>query len=312
MCGTLGFTIQFALYLAVGWGAKKRRVVDEHFEKSLGNFLVNFALPCMIIRSLRVSFVWERLLLYGAALLAAVAMLCFCGALGQFCFVRMGKTHTGRAFRFGLLITNFTFMGMPLAETLLGQTGLSFFSLFTVPIRVFYYCAAERLLAPRRTGQALLRVLSQSVLSPPVLGVLTGLLLAVTGTALPGPLEAVLSGLGGICSPLGMILCGMTLTGINPTNLRRPRFLLMPVLRLLVVPACIAALCWRLPLAIVIKQAAVLYAALPCAGMMAVYTVRYEPETEAWRDASVYVALTNLLSVLTIPLWSGLILWMGE
>ncbi len=307
----VAFTLQFALYLAVGWGAKKSRIVDKRFEKSLGNFLVNFALPCMIVRSLRVSFTWDQLGLYGAALLAAMVVLCLSGAVGQLCYVRMGRNHTGRAFRFGLLITNFTFMGMPLAETLLGPDALSFFSLFTVPIRVFYYCTAERLLSPSHPTRKLLGGLRQSILSPPVLGVAVGLALAVTGVNLPEPMEAVLAGLGGICSPMGMLLCGMTLTEVCPGDLRHPRFLLMPLLRLLAVPACAAIFCLLVPIPAVIRQTVLLYTALPCAGMMTVYTVRYEPETEAWRDASVYVALTNLFSVLTIPLWSGLILWMG-
>lgn len=308
----LSFTIQFALYMSVGWAAKRFHIVDDSFEKQLGNFLVNFALPFMIIRSLYTGFAWDHLRQYAAAILLALMVLALSGAVGQACYFLMGRTYTGRAFRFGLLISNFTFMGMPLAENLLGTEGLSYFALFTVPIRIFYYCAVERLLSPRTRRESRLHALRQSITSPPVLGVFAGLLIAMTGIALPNAVEAVVSGLGSICSPMGMILCGMTLGGSSIRAIRQPRFLLMPLLRLVALPACIAVIFWLLPIDILFKQIAVLYTALPCAGMMVVYTVRYEPDRAAWQDASVYVAVTNLLSVLSVPFWSWLILLMAH
>lgn len=304
----LQFSAQIAIYILIGFLVRKRDMVNEEFSRMLGNLLVNIGLPCMIVQSLRSGVAAEQLRRCGAVLLLSLAVLAVSALVGQIAYWAAGQGSCGRLFRFGLMISNFTFMGMPAAELLLGQTGLFYFSVLTVPIRIFYYSTVELLLSPKPAVRG--RGWKQAFRSPPIWGVAVGILLAATGIQPPDLVDAVLRGLGGLCSPLGMILCGLTIGGTEIRGLPKPRWLILPFLRLMVMPAIMFAFVYALPLVPLIKKAAVLYAALPCAGMMTTYAVRYDPDPAAAAESSVYVLLTSLLSIVTLPLWGQIITYL--
>ena len=87
----------------------------------------------------------------------------------------------------------------------------------------------------------------------------------------------------------------------------RPKYLRLPLLRDLLAPAVTLAVLWLLPIDPMIKKVVVLYAALPCAGMLATYTIQFNPNPEARLEASSAILLSTLLSVATIPLWAAVL-----
>lgn len=295
---------QIAIYILVGFLARKRGSVDEAFCRMLGNFLVNIALPCMIVQALQNGMSDEQLYQCGSALLLALAVLALSALAGQVAYWIMGKSSRGRMFRLGLMISNFTFMGMPAAELLLGETGLFYFSAFTVPIRIFYSSSVEFLLTPPSAQKRNRGGWKRALRSPPIWGVVVGSLLSLTGIQLPEAVDAVVRGLGGTCSPLGMVLCGLSIGGMGIKRLCSLRYLVLPALRLVVMPAIIFAAVYLLPVDQLVKQVAVLYAMLPCAGMLTTYELRYDPEPATVLESSACIFFSSLLSIITLPLWS--------
>ena len=103
---------------------------------------------------------------------------------------------------------------------------------------------------------------------------------------------------------------GYVRISIDAANLRslvRPKYLRLPLLRDLLAPAVTLAVLWLLPIDPMIKKVVVLYAALPCAGMLATYTIQFNPNPEARLEASSAILLSTLLSVATIPLWAAVL-----
>ncbi len=305
----LQLSIQIVIYIAIGVFARKLKVIGEGFDKSLSGFIVNFALPCMIIHSLSLPYSPDELanfpLLLGLAILVCALLL----GVGHLFYLGLGKTDVARVDRFGIYLSNFTFMGLPMVDALYGQEGLFYFVIFTAPIRVLYYSLVGPLLSPAGTGsrRRSRREVLKQWLNPPLAGVVVGLILYFTGLRLPGVLTNVVDGLSDVCSPMGMVLCGITIGKYNLRSLVRPKYLRLPLLRDLLAPAVTLAVLWLLPIDPMIKKVVVLYAALPCAGMLATYTIQFNPNPEARLEASSAILLSTLLSVATIPLWAAVL-----
>lgn len=301
--------IQLVLMLAVGLFAVRARIVGEHFEKQLTSLIMKIILPCMIIKSMMGSFSLEALKNSGRLALLAIAMLVITFALAQLVYRLMGKSPSGRIMRFSMLFTNFTFVGIPVMEALYGELGVFYFVIFVVPYRMVYYSSAQPLLTPpgqsreRRTVGATVK----GWLSPPVAAVFIGLLLNLAHIQLPSPITGVISSLGSCASPLGMLLCGMSLGRYPFRKLLRPKYLWLPLVRNILLPALILGLSLLVGLDKELAQIVVMFSALPAASLLAAFTIQYDPDEETQFEAAAAVLLSTFFCAFTIPLWSAML-----
>ena len=294
--------------IAIGYYAEKRRIVGEQFNTDLAAFITKISLPCLIIQSMQVPFSLDELKNCGYLILLALGYLLVCFTMAFAAWHFAPHDYRGRIMRFGMIFSNFTFMGIPVVQTLYGEQGVFYFVVFLVPIRILYYTSAKPMLSPpecRQESQTALQKL-KGCFSPPVLAVLIGLMLYVTGTDIPGVVGDIVSGVATICSPMGMILCGITLGKYPIRSLLRKRCMALSLVRCLLIPAVFFALCLLIHLDKPLMEPVVICAALPIAALSAAFTVRYDPELEAHYESAGGVLLSTLLSAATIPLWAWL------
>ena len=229
------------------------------------SLITKLALPCLIVDSMRGTASLSELQNCGILLVLALVTLGIELLLGQGTYLLAGRTSSGRIFRFGMTYTNFTFMGIPVVEALFGSQGVFYFVVFLVPIRIVYYSTAKLMLSPpgiTHGKQTFLQHL-RGWLSPPVVAVLVGLVLYLTGWHLPTVLDDVVHSVGSICSPLGMLLCGISLGEYPFRQLLRRKYLLLPLVRDLALPGLLLLLTRLLPVENQLSNLMVIYAALP-------------------------------------------------
>ena len=301
--------IQLVLMLAVGLFAVRARIVGENFEKQLTSLIMKIILPCMIVKSMMGTYSLEALKNSGRLVLLAIAMLIITFALGQLVYVLMKKTPSARIMRFSMIFTNFTFVGIPVMEALYGDMGVFYFVIFVVPYRMVYYSSAQPMLSPpghtleKRTWKDKLK----GWFSPPVVAVFVGLFLYLTQIQLPSPVSGVINSLGSCASPLGMLLCGMSLGKYPIKKLLRPKYLWLPLVRNIFLPALILCLSLLVGLDKELAQIVVIFAALPTASLLAAFTIQYDPDPESQFEAAASVLLSTICCAFTIPLWSALL-----
>jgi len=301
-------SLQLIILIVIGFFVWRLGMVDEKFDKSLTTFLINIALPCMIIKSFNAPYSTDELMNCVILLVISIVYLALCFGIGQLIYKAYGKNYTGRMLRFGAMFTNFSFVGIPVVEALYGQTGLLYFVVFVVPIRMVYYSSAKALMSPPGTVREKESFWQQlrGWLSPPVVAVFVGLALYITGFSFPTPIDKTISGIGAITSPLGMILCGISLGKNNMKSLLKPKYLLMPFLRNMLMPAITIAIMYFLPVDPLVAKIVVIYAALPVASLLAAFTIQYDPSPEARLESSGSVFFSVLACSVTIPLWAQL------
>ena len=299
--------LELLIMIGIGYFVEKSRMVGSHFSADLSSFVIKLALPCLIIQSMQVEYSVDQLKTCGVLLLLGVVYLAVSFTVG-FSFWRAGpKDHRGRIMRFGLIVPNFTFMGIPVMETLYGSQGVFYFVIFLVPLRIALYSFAKPLLTPPHIAvekQTFLQKL-KGWFSPPMVGVIIGLTLYISGLPLPEIVAKPISWLAGVCSPLGMILCGVSLGKYPARALLRKSCFVNAALRCLLMPGVFLAVGFLLGLEPALAQPMVICAAMPIASTLAAFTIRYEENnTDAHFESAGAILCSTVLSAATIPLWS--------
>lgn len=302
-------SIQLILMMGIGLFAVRSGIVKGDFDKQLTSFLMKICLPCMIVKSMMGVFSWEELKNCGRLVILALILWAITFGLGQLVYRLTGRSGTGRIMRFSMIYTNFTFVGIPVMEALYGDLGVFYFVVFVVPYRMIYYSSAEPMLSPpglkreKRSLSAKLR----GWFSAPVIAVIVGLILYLTQLQLPSPIAGVINSIGSCASPMGMILCGMSLGRYEFKRLLRPRYLWFPLVRNLAIPALFLGLCLLVGLEQELAQIVVMFTALPTASLLAAFTIQYDPSQETQFEAAACVLLSTLCAAFTIPMWAALL-----
>lgn len=300
-------SIQLLLLIAVGVIVWRLGLLDEKFDQSLAALVLNVCLPCMIVKSFCTEYDPQQLKNCVVLVGLSIGLLLLWFLIGQIVYRIHKKSFTGRILRFGAMFTNFSFVGFPVAQQLYGDTGLLYFVIFTMPIRMVYYSSAQPLLAPLGISveKKAFRENLKGWLSPPVVAVFIGLALYFTGWRFPAPVDKTLGSIGATASPLGMILCGITIGKNERKALLSPRYLRMPLLRNVLMPAVTILILYLLPIDPAVAKIVVVYSALPVASMLNAFTIQYDSgEPEAILESAGSVFYSTLLCAVTIPLWA--------
>lgn len=117
----------------------------------------------------------------------------------------------------------------------------------------------------------------------------------------------MINSLGSCASPLGMVLCGISLGKYDFRALLRPKYLWTPLIRTLALPALTLGLCLLAGLEGELARVAVIFTALPTASLLAAFTIQYDPSRDSQFEAAATVLLSTLLSAFTIPLWAAVL-----
>ncbi|MCK2096817.1 AEC family transporter [Thauera aromatica] len=217
--------------LGLGYAAARAGVFDEAANRGLSLFVFNFALPLMLFRAiaqaeLPAAMPWGYLLSYylGAFAVFALAML---GARGLFA----RRLDEQAVLGLGGAFSNTGMLGIPLVMTAYGDSA-------ALPLFVMIACHSLLMLPPttalieaarggRESVGAMLAKLARSVLATPIIwGLSCGLLFALAGLQIPGPLDAVAKGLGSAATPCALFALGASLTRYSlGGNLKEPALL---------------------------------------------------------------------------------------
>ncbi len=302
----ISLSLKLVILIVVGFVVKKIKVLPAGFEKGLTRLLLDVALPAIIIQ----TFIADDAALSGKDVLillaVAVGVIAVSAVVGQiFCIARHGSA-LGKVDRLSVIVTNFTFFGVPVMETLFGTQGLLYFTIFCIPIRLVYYMGTPLLLVGKAGG---VKETLKNFFSAPVVAIGIGAILYFANIKLPDAITGAVSSLASTATPLGLILCGATLTDVDFKQLvRRPVVLLTVAVRLVVLPAIVLILVLLLKIPTEAARCAVIYTALPVASMIPTYVIRYMPEeTESQVSGGLLVLISTLICIVTIPLWASVL-----
>ncbi|MDX1466729.1 MAG: AEC family transporter [Halomonas sp.] len=220
MLEILAITLPIFLLIGTGFTAARTGLLSRDNMQGVGTFVMYLALPSLIIRALTDYPLAEvfnptYLLAYGLGSLAAFLL-----GLALSVGLRGKRLDAGAIHALGMSASNSGFIGYPVALMAIGPPAAIFMALNMVVETLFIIPSALILAEASRQhgnglGQVARQTLARLIRNPILIGLLIGILLALTELQLPGPLAKAVSMLADAAGPAALFTIGGMLHGIK-------------------------------------------------------------------------------------------------
>ena len=280
-----------ALLAAVGVYLSRKGFLSPQGTKDLGAILLRVIIPCVIVKSYITEFSRERLL--ELALSAGLALIGFILAM-VISYLVFGKRR--RLENFAASFCNAGFIGIPLAQAIIGEEGVFYIAASVALLNLFQWTYGVYIMADRKDAISAKTIAK----NPVVIAIVIGVVLFVSQIPVPGIVTSTLGYIAGMNTPIAMILMGTYLAKLPLKKLLDKRAYGCVLFRLVIIPAVILLVFWVLPVSNAdIALVAFLAAATPVGVNICVFAQQYDCDYEF---SVVTVCLSTLLSVITVPL----------
>ncbi len=285
------------LLMSIGFAASKANFISRNSSKALSSFLVNIALPCLVVISMQIPLnpetigrTWTTLTL---ALVFFVISIIVAVIVPQFIPAKYSERGV---FSFMLVFSNLGFMGIPVTQAIFGIDAVFYTTLFMLPFNLLVFTIGILMLRPDMR----MNFNPKIFVNPGIIASLLGLLFFFTGFSIPSPLYDVINYLGSTTTPLAMLVTGSILATMPLSNLITDyRIYIISAFRLLIIPVITYLVISPFTTDPVIFAVPVLLAAMPVAANTVILADEYNADSAL---ASKGVFITTLLSIVSIPL----------
>ncbi|WP_110670701.1 AEC family transporter [Salinicola halophilus] len=311
MSTILGAIVPIFLVIGIGYLAVLKRVVDKSHIQGMGRYVINIALPALVIQALLARpldevFNVPYLLVYGLGSGIAFA------AMFVWLSLRSERSLVQRAmFSLGVSASNSGFIGYPVAVLVIGPTAGIAMAL-NMLIENLLVIPTALVLAELSQGakggiwQTVKPVATRILRHPLILAIVVGTLLAALDLHPPGPLEKVLDMLAASSSPVALFVIGGTLCGLRVRGMALA-VSQIALTKLILHPLCVIGMVLLVPqIDPVFATAAVLFACAPMLSMYPLLGQRYgfaELGTAAMVMATLLSALTLAAGIWLSHAW---------
>lgn len=291
----------FAL-IFLGFYIGKRKIVRQDSAPDLSNLVLKITMPVTVFCSIvdqrdggNLGSCWQ--------IFVGILLLHLASGLLGFLLVRLFrvKKEDQGVWIFTCLFTNNGFMGLPLALSIYGSQGMFLMALGNIISNLLIFSVGIRLLTmhyPMTDRISLRKMLVNNI----NLAVVLGFVFLMLHLPVPEVADKLLTYISNITSGLSMLVVGLSLSRLPFREVfRDKKMLLLPVIRLLLIPLCVIGILQILPFEMdgSIRSILILSAALPAASAQSMITEQYRTNTSAAARA---VFVTTLFSVITVPL----------
>lgn len=304
--GVVSVLVVFII-LGVGFFFTKKEKWPENTNKVFSTTVVNIAAPALAVTSIENRFTPELLRAAFWNLLIITATVLIMHLLGRI----LGKFLRLPVKKNAVFVTTFTFnnamfIGLPIISIVFGHDGLPYlFTYYLVTITLFWSLGAWTLCSASELEEKSFSV--RKIFSPGLIGVIIGCLLAEMGWKLPVILETALSYLGDICVPLSLLVIGSNLARSLSNGIQKITIdqIIIMLGKFVIHPLIMWGAFTLFGLEGLPLKVFILAASLPCHAQTAIMAEYYDLEGEY---ASNLVSLSTLISLITIPLYAGILL----
>ena len=297
---TLTLQVELLLLMVVGFAAKKIKIIDGHQQKGLSELLINIILPANIIKSFVSTKNTTKEYISNCILIMLICLLIqlFTLIVFPYFFKKFDKKKSN-VMEYGMLVSNSSFIGIPVVEYLYGSIAVTYTAVFQIPLRIFMWTAGISLFTEKQSS--LKEKIKLIITHPCIVSVFIGFILMMFGLNMPLFLEDTIRYISNSTTPISMIVIGAILADIDIKKLFDFSTLYFSFLRLTIYPLLILLILNLLNIDKLITEIAVLMTAMPCGSTCAILAQKYGYDYEY---ASKIIFVSSLFSIITIPLIS--------
>lgn len=289
------------ILMILGYFMRKKDIISDEMCKSISWIVVNIANPAMILSGSVNSengIAGEELLMTMALAVGIFAGLIIISLIIPIVLRVPGKS--AGVYRVMTIFSNIGFMGFPVISALYGTEALLYASVFLIPFNLLIYTYG--ILALKSNDGQKEKLDLKKVLNIGVLCSILSIILSFVQIPMPSFVKTTISTLSNLTAPLSMMVIGASMATIDIRKLfMDTKLLLFAVLKLVVIPVAGLFFLKTFIYSEMLLGVCMVMIATPVASMTAMLAQQYDGDYEL---ASRSVALTTILSVVTMPLVS--------
>lgn len=285
------------IIVAVGFAADRTKIFPEKVAKSCTDLLFYIVTPAKIIESF---FTLE----YSPETVKGLFAALGCGFLLHFVSIGFGalifrKTPGNKAcvFKFASAYGNCGYMGLPLANAVLGSEGVFYCSAVIIAFQIFNFTHGVYIMTADK-GDFKFDA-KKLILNPGVISVIIGMPVFLLSVKLPDIISVPVTQVANLNTPLAMLVFGTYISNTDFKAIFREKGIFITALiKLILVPVSLIGIYKLLGIGGTLLTALAISASAPPANNTVMFSAKYDKDTGL---ASQTVAVVSLISVLTMP-----------
>lgn len=285
----------FALII-IGIIVKKIGIITTQNRKSFSNLLINVVLPCNIVNSFMGSldissdFITNCIM---AVVLSAIIQLS--ATYGSKLLFKRFPRKKQNVMSYGMICSNSSFIGLPVAAELYGDLGVLYTSIFQIPVRFTMWTAGLSLFT-RVDKKSALKKLAKH---PCIIAIFIGFVVMLVPFSMPQVITNTVSSVSKCTTPLSMFVIGSILADADVKTLFSKDILYFTFLRLLGFPLIIWLILQPFGLDPLLVNICVIMSGMPAGSTTSILADQYGCDS---MFASQITFVSTLFSIVTIPL----------
>ncbi|MDY2699594.1 MAG: AEC family transporter [Lachnospiraceae bacterium] len=295
------------ILMGIGFFCYKKQIITAEVSRKLSAIVVNIANPALILTGCmgEEKMKGEELALTCIVMLAMYGVLLILAELLPG-LLRIEKRSRG-TYKAMTVFSNIGFMGFPVIAALYGNGALLYAALFTIPYNVLIYTYGVSAMSMEDGNQDERSAFNwKRILNVGVIACILAIIIYLFGIPVPSLVKTTVTHLSNLTAPLSMMVIGASLATIDLKKLFMDgRLLLFSLIKLIVIPVVGVMIIKQFVSNEIICGVCMVMLATPVGSMTAMLAQQYDGDYEM---ASKGVALTTILSVLTIPFVAMLVM----
>ena len=291
------------IYMMLGFFLARKGVLDERAGKTFSWMVVNVANPALIILP---TINKETILSpeqIGEALKLAVIMYVVLIVIAKVITMFMRTSMEKNLYQMMMIFNNIAFMGFPIVAAAYGPDALLYSALFTLPFCMLIYTYGIVLITANGEKQEKLKL--RSIFNIGVIAVIFALAMLFIKPDMPEFVITATKGVSNLTGPLSMMVIGISLAGMKLKDVFCDKTLwLFSFVKLLVIPIIGTLIVIQLLDNDLLCHVCMVMLGTPVASMVVMLAQTYDADSELMSRG---VALTTILSVITIPMVSFIV-----
>lgn len=294
----LNLQLELFILLAIGYYCGKK-VFDSHTRNQLTDLVINVILPCSILSSFTTSIDASLASSSIQVLMAAFLIQVFYFVCNIFLYKKL-SVDKQICCKYSTMVTNASFIGIPIASSIYGQQGVILASIFVLPQRIFMWLLGLPMFSEQkvRGKEIVLKVLFHPCVSSVLLGIVI-MFIYSNGITLPSVIIDTISAIGKCNLPLCLFIIGAIISDLDLKEMKDKDALLFSILRLIVFPIIILLILKFLSFDLLSIKISVLLSGMPIPTTTVILAEKYHKDA---KFASKLMIYSTILSMLTIPI----------
>lgn len=299
--------IKLFIIICLGYLLFKVNILDEHTKKQLTKMLLYVTTPALIIHSFVKNMGGDNKGMLGNLFIVAGVMYIVLPLVAVLVnlVIRVKKPQQG-VYMFMTVFSNVGFMGFPVVDSIFGVEGVFYAAVFNCVFNIFVFTIGIVLITygqDKSSGSWRDIISVKKLLNPGVLCCFVSVIVFLLEIPLPAVIMDVLDSVGGLTSPLAMLLVGASLASMKLRDVFNDvRVYIYSIIKQVILPLLAWPIINRFITNDMLAAVTLILVAMPVANSAVLFATEYGSDE---KTAAKTVFITTIAALVSIPfvLW---------